>query len=207
TVNAPPSATINAPASICPNSNAGASIVSPVGGATYTWSVTNGTINSGQGTFSIIFAAGTASPVSISVTASLNGCTATGSASVAVGSFTPTITGSNTFCPGGNTTLTASAGNSYQWSLNGSSIGGATSQTYAATAAGNYTVTVTNGSGCSGTSAAFAVSQAPLATPTVTPSGPTTFCSGGSVTLTSSAAATYQWLLNGVAINGSNSQS
>jgi uncharacterized repeat protein (TIGR01451 family) len=207
TVNAPPSAAINAPASTCANSNAGASIVSPVGGATYTWSVTNGTISSGQGTFSIIFSAGTASPVSISVTASLNGCTATGNASVAVGAFTPTITGSNTFCPGGNTTLTSSVGNGYQWSLNGSPIGGATSQTYVATAAGNYSVAVTNGSGCSGTSAVFAVSQAPLTTPTVTPGGPTTFCSGGSVTLTSSAAATYQWLLNGSAINGSTSQS
>ena len=206
TVNAPPSAAINAPASTCANSNAGASIVSPVGGATYTWTVTNGTISSGQGTFSIIFTAGNTSPVSISVTASMNGCTATGNASVAVGTFTPTITGSNTFCPGGNTTLAASAGTSYQWSLNGSSIGGATSQTYAATAAGNYTVAVTNGSGCSGTSAPFAVSQAALATPTVSPSGPTTFCSGGSVTLTSSAAANYQWLLNGVAINGSTSQ-
>jgi uncharacterized repeat protein (TIGR01451 family) len=207
TVNAPPSAAINAPSSTCANSNAGASIVSPVGGATYTWSVTNGTISSGQGTFSIIFTAGNTSPVSISVTASMNGCTATGSASVAVGTFTPTITGSNTFCPGGNTTLTASSGTSYQWSLNGSPIGGATSQTYAATAAGNYTVAVTNGSGCSGTSAPFAVSQAALATPTVTASGPTTFCSGGSVTLTSSAAANYQWLLNGIPINGSTSQS
>jgi uncharacterized repeat protein (TIGR01451 family) len=207
TVNAPPSATINAPASTCANSNAGASIVSPVGGATYTWSITNGTISSGQGTFSIIFSAGTASPVSLSVTATMNGCTATGNASVAVGTFTPTITGSNTFCPGGNTTLTSSIGNSYQWSLNGSPIGGATSQTYVATAAGNYTVAVTNGSGCSGSSAPFAVSQAPLATPTVTPGGPTTFCSGGSVTLTSSAAATYQWLINGNPINGSTSQS
>jgi uncharacterized repeat protein (TIGR01451 family) len=207
TINAPPSATINAPASTCANSNAGASVVSPVGGATYTWSVTNGTISSGQGTFSIIFSAGTASPVSISVTASLNGCTATGNATVAVGTFTPTITGANTFCPGGNTTLTSSIGNSYQWSLNGSPIGGATSQIYVATAAGNYTVAVTNGSGCSGTSAPFAVSQAPLATPTVTPGGPTTFCSGGNVTLTSSAAATYQWLINGSPINGSTSQS
>jgi uncharacterized repeat protein (TIGR01451 family) len=206
-VTTPPSAAINAPASVCANSSAGASIVSPVGGATYTWSVTNGSVTFGQGTSSIIFAAGTASPVSISVVASLGGCTASGSASVAVGAFTPTITGSSTFCPGGNTTLTASAANSYQWSLNGSPIGGATAQTYVATAAGNYTVTESNASGCNGTSAPFAVSQASLAPPTVTPSGPTTFCSGGSVTLTSSAAATYQWLINGSPIGGSTSQS
>jgi uncharacterized repeat protein (TIGR01451 family) len=207
TVNAPPSAAINAPSSTCANSNAGANIVSPVGGATYTWTVTNGSISSGQGTSSIVFAAGTNSPISITVTATLNGCSATGTASVAVGTFTPTITGSNTFCPGGNTTLTASAGTSYQWSLNASPIGGANAQTYVATAAGNYTVAVTNGSGCSGTSAPFAVSQAPLATPAVTAAGPTTFCSGGSVTLTSSAAAAYQWLLNGNPMSGSTAQS
>jgi len=206
TVNAPPSAAINAPASTCANSNAGANIVSPVGGATYTWSITNGTLSSGQGTPSIIFTAGTTSPVSISVTASLNSCTATGNASVAIGSFTPVITGSNTFCPGGNTTLTASAGTTFQWSLNGSPIGSANAQTFVATAVGNYTVAVTNGSGCSGTSAPFAVSQTPLATPTITTSGPTTFCNGGGVTLTSSATSNNQWLLNGVP-NGITSQS
>ena len=206
-VTTPPSAAINAPASVCANSSAGANIVSPVGGATYTWTVTNGSVTFGQGTSSIVFAAGTASPVSISVVASLGGCTSNGSASVAVGAFTPTITGSNSFCPGGNTTLTASAANSYQWSLNGSPIGGATAQTYVATAAGNYTVTESNASGCNGTSAPFTVSQAPLTPPTVTPGGPTTFCSGGSVTLTSSAAATYQWLINGSPIGGSTAQS
>ncbi len=206
-VTTPPSAAINAPASTCANSSAGASIISPVGGATYSWSVTNGSITFGQGTSSIIVSAGTASPVSISVVASLGGCTATGSASIAVGAFTPTITGSSSFCPGGNTTLTASAANSYQWSLNGSPIGSATAQTYVATAAGNYAVTESNASGCNGTSAPFAVSQAPLTPPAVTPSGPTTFCSGGSVTLTSSAAATYQWLINGSPIGGSTSQS
>jgi hypothetical protein len=34
-------------------------------------------------------------------------------------------------------------------------------------------------------------------TPTITASGPTTFCSGGTVTLTSSAAVSYSWLPNG----------
>ncbi|HEV7571716.1 MAG TPA: LamG-like jellyroll fold domain-containing protein [Thermoanaerobaculia bacterium] len=207
TVTTPPSAAINAPSSICANSTAGASIVSPVGGATYTWSVTNGSVTFGQGTSSIIFSAGTASPVSISVVASLGGCTASGSASVTVGTFTPSITGSHSFCPGGNTTLTASAGNSYQWSLNASPIGGANAQTYIANAAGDYTVTVTNAGGCSGTSAPFTVSQAPLTPPTITPGGPTTFCSGSSVTITSSAAPTYQWLLNGNPIAGNTVQS
>lgn len=43
--------------------------------------------------------------------------------------------------------------------------------------------------------------------PVVTASGPLSFCPGGSVTLTSSPAASYQWLRNGVAINGATAQS
>jgi uncharacterized repeat protein (TIGR01451 family) len=209
TVNAPPSAAINAPASVCPNSTAGASIASPVGGATYTWSVTNGTLQSGQGTSSITFSTGTASPVSISVTASASSCTSNGSASVSVGVFTPTITtsGSPSFCPGGSVTLTSSAANTYQWLLNGSPIGSANGQTYAATVAGSYTVTASNASGCSGTSAPVNVTQNTAPSPTVTAGGPTTFCAGGSVTLSTGAASSYQWLLNGSPIGGANGQS
>ena len=44
------------------------------------------------------------------------------------------------------------------------------------------------------------------ATPTITPSGPTTFFTGGSVTLTSSSATGNQWYLNGNPIGGATSQ-
>jgi hypothetical protein len=40
------------------------------------------------------------------------------------------------------------------------------------------------------------------ATPTITPGGPTTFCTPGSVTLTSSSASGNQWYLNGNPIGG-----
>src|SRR5207248_3676358 len=94
-----------------------------------------------------------------------------------------------------------------QWRLNGNPIGGATNQTYVATAAGDYTVTVTT-SGCtSAASAATTVTVNPIpATPTITPGGPTTFCTGGSVTLTSSSASGNQWFLNGNPIGGATSQ-
>ena len=208
-VNPPPSAAISAPASVCPNSTAGASITSPVGGATYTWSITNGTLQTGQGTSSITFSVTNASPVSISVTASASGCTSNGSASVNVGVFTPTITpnGSQSFCPGGSVTLTSSAANSYQWLLNGSPIASANGQTYAATTAGSYSVSASNASGCSGTSATVTVTQSAAPSPVVTAGGPTTFCQGGSVTLSTGAASSYQWLLNGSPIGGANGQS
>ena len=97
---------------------------------------------------------------------------------------TPTITpgGPTTFCSGGSVTLTSSSASGNQWYLNGNPIGGATAQQYVATATGNYTVTVT-ATGCSSVaSAATAVTVNPVpATPTITPSGPTTFCTGGGV--------------------------
>jgi gliding motility-associated-like protein len=103
----------------------------------------------------------------------------------------PTITadGPTTFCTGGSVTLTSSAGTIYLWS------NGATTPSINITAAGNYTVQVTNASGCqSALSAATVVTVNALpATPTITANGPTTFCDGGNVTLSSSAGSTYLW--------------
>jgi hypothetical protein len=142
-----------------------------------------------------------------------NSCTSTASAATAVTvnpiPATPVIgtSGPTTFCSGGNVTLTSSSANGNQWSLNGNPIGGATSQQYVASAGGNYTVVVTT-SGCSSAaSAATTVIVNPIpATPTITPGGPTTFCTGGSVTLTSSSASGNQWYLNGNPIGGATSQ-
>src|SRR5207249_6135844 len=93
------------------------------------------------------------------------------------------------------------------WYLSGNPIGGATNQTYSATASGNYTVKVTS-SGCtSAASTATVVTVNPIPpTPTITPGGPTTFCTGGSVTLTSSSASGNQWYLNGNPIGGATNQ-
>src|SRR6185295_14988313 len=115
--------------------------------------------------------------------------------------------GPTTFCTGGSVTLTSSSASGNQWFLNGNPIGGATNNTYSATASGSYTVTVTT-SGCtSAASAATTVTVNPIpATPTITPSGPTTFCNGGSVTLTSSSASGNQWYLNGNPIGGAVNQ-
>ena len=53
-------------------------------------------------------------------------------------------------CPGGSIDLTSSIADSYQWSLNGVDIPGATSQTYTATLAGVYAVTTTIGAAGTG---------------------------------------------------------
>ncbi len=130
-------------------------------------------------------------------------------ASVCIAPATPTITpgGPTTFCAGGSVTLTSSSASGNQWYLNGNPIGGATSQAYVATASGSYTVVATIALCPSAPSAATVVTVNPLpATPTVTPGGPTTFCAGGSVTLTSSSASGNQWYLNGNPIGGATNQ-
>jgi len=95
--------------------------------------------------------------------------------------------GATTFCQGGSVTLTTGSFASYLWST------GETTQSITVSASGSYTVTVTDGNGCEGTSAPITVTVNPLPTPTVSAGGPTTFCQGGSVTLTSSPAVSYLW--------------
>jgi IPT/TIG domain len=116
--------------------------------------------------------------------------------------------GPATFCAGDSVTLTSSANSGNQWSLNGNTIAGATNKTYNATASGNYTVTTTTVDGCTSTaSAAFVVTVNPLpATPVISAGGPTTFCTGGFVWLTSSSATGNHWYLNGTPIIGATSQ-
>ncbi len=169
----------------------------PIGGATNTTYVATA-----SGSYTVITTDG-------------NSCTSAASAATTVTvnpiPATPTATpgGPTTFCTGGSVLLTSSSASGNQWFLNGNPIGGQTNQTYSATASGSYTVTTTDGNACtSAASAAVVVTVNPIpATPTITPGGPTTFCTGGSVTLTSSSASGNQWFLNGNPIGGATSQS
>lgn len=60
-------------------------------------------------------------------------------------------------------TLSTGTFSSYQWLLNGNTIGGANSQTYTATQNGDYAVVVTNASNCSDTSAIYTVTGVGIA--------------------------------------------
>ena len=60
------------------------------------------------------------------------------------------------------------------------------------TTPGNYVVTIDDGAGCEATTS-ITVLQSPDETPVVTLVRDETFCEGGSVTLTSSAASGYDW--------------
>lgn len=131
---------------------------------------------------------------SFTVTQTVNGCTSPASAATLVTvnplPAAPTITagGATTFCDGGNVVLTSSVASGNTWS------NGATTQSITVTTGGNYTVTQT-ASGCTSVaSAPVAVTvNAIPATPVISASGPTTFCNGESVDLTSNATSGNEW--------------
>ena len=119
------------------------------------------------------------------------GCTGTATETITVNPIpaTPTVNanGPLVMCGSGSVTLTSSSASGNTWST------GETTQSITVSSTGNYTVTVSNGT-CSATSAPTAVTVNSVpATPVITPNGVTTFCTGGSVTLTSSSATGNTW--------------
>ena len=157
-----------------------------------TWSSSNTAVATVSSTGVVTGVAAGSATITYTVT-NVNGCTNAVTATVNVNAgTTATITagGATTFCAGGSVTLTANSGASYLWS------NGAQTQAITVTAGGSYYVTVTNASGCSATSTATAVTVNPLPTATIVANGPTTFCQGGSVTLTAGAGASYLWSNN-----------
>jgi large repetitive protein len=105
--------------------------------------------------------------------------------------------GATTFCAGGSVTLTSSYPSGNSWSTN------ATTPAIIVSASGNYTVTYISGNGCvSPTSAPISVVvNANPSAPVITANGPTAFCNGGSVTLTSSALSGNSWSNGGLAVS------
>jgi len=177
---------------VCPGGTDTASV--PASYTNYYWWVENGTITNGEGTNSITFRPDSSGqPLRVSFFGlDSGGCTTPpASATVPIRTLaSPVVTasGPTTFCEGGGVTLTASAGSSYAWS------NGATTQSITAIESGSYSVTVTDANGCSATSAATTVTVNPLPAGMISTSGPTTFCEGGSVTLSAPAGmSSYAW--------------
>ena len=139
--------------------------------------------------------------VNINYTVSNGYCNASNYKTITINALpTATISGTNNFCAGGTTTLTANSANSYEWKFAGATVG--TAQTYAAGTEGNYSLFITDANGCrSLESAPINVYQNIISTPTIGYSGQTTFCDGNSITLTSSSApsgGSYIWYKDGI---------
>ena len=175
------SITASGPTTFC---QGGSVTLNASSGTSYLWSP------GGETTPSI--SVSNAGSYSVTVTGT-GGCTGTSSpTTVTVNALpVPTVSagGPTTFCQGDQVVpISASGGTSYVWSP-----GGATTNSITVTASGNYSVTATNASGCPAVSNGTAVTVNGAPTAAITANGPTTFCQGGSVTLTASAGTSYLW--------------
>jgi len=180
------------------------------GGSIVAWEWNFGDPGSGSGNNSTLqnpvhmFTAPGTFTVSLIVT-NINGCKDTIYKSVPINAApVPAISGPQTVCAGTSSHVyTTEAGmNNYLWTVSsGGTItgGGGTgnnSVTVTWNQAGTQTVSVnySNSAGCPAVSpTVFNVLVNSLPAATITPGGPTTFCQGGSVTLTAGAAYSYLW--------------
>ncbi len=145
------------------------------------------------------------------VTTNAGGCTAVSNGitvTVTNAAVTPVISaaGSVNICAG-NTVILASNIGGIQWQLNGADISGATTQAYNAGVSGTYRAYVPGGTSCGisySNILTIAVTAVPT-TPVITAGGPVSFCTGGSVTL-SSTTLPIQWTKDGVDIASATNQ-
>lgn len=170
-----PTIAASGPVAICPGQTV--TLTSSVSGS-YLW-------NTGETTRVII----ADSTKNYTVTTSRYNCTAT-SAPVSVSTNnvpdSAIVATAGSFCNGGSIMLTAAANNRYNWST------GDTTQSITVTQSGNYTLLVTSTANCSADST-VSIDFNSIGNYLVTANGPTSFCQGSSVTLTSVPNATYAW--------------
>ena len=148
---------------------------------TYLWS-------NGETTASII--ADASGDYSVTIT-DANGCSDMSSITSVTENANPvagiSADGPTTFCSGGSVNLMGTGGATYLWS------NGETTSTINVTTSGDYSVTVFSAEGCSDLSDIISVTVEACGTLTISADGPTEFCDGGSVVLTSSEATGNIW--------------
>ena len=191
TVNALPTASITASGTTTFCQGSFVTLTSSVG-SSYLWS---------NGATTQQISATASGNYSVTVT-NANGCSKTSSATSVTVLPQPTVSiatsGPTIFCQGSSVNLTATTGNSYQWS-NGASV-----QVITVNSSGNYQVTITDVNGCSATSSPVAVTVNSLPVAIASTSNTTTICQGDSVVFNANTGAglNYQWQKNGSNISG-----
>jgi len=173
--------TANGPTSFCPGSTV--TLTAPIGGFNYLWntgSIANNITVSSSGNFTVSIVDG-------------SNCVSHLQQQVSVKpSAAVSISGNDSFCENGQTTLTASGNNggfTFIWS------DGTTTASNAVNIPGPYFVVGTNSYGCSDTSDTVHVQSIPL--PTINISGDTFFCENSSTILTVTGNATNYFWNNG----------
>ncbi|MBL7784027.1 MAG: gliding motility-associated C-terminal domain-containing protein [Saprospiraceae bacterium] len=176
TIPPPPTVSISTSGSFCQGSTT--QLSATPGLSSYAWSAPGGsgaTLNvSNSGTYTV-------------TATDAFGCTVTNTATVTtLPAPTPTISGTTSFCAGGNTILNSGTGfNAYAWSG-----GNGNSQSITVSNGGTYTVTVTAANGCTGTaSQSVNVVAAPAPNIVAQP-----YACNGQFTLNAGTGfATYAW--------------
>ena len=156
----------------------GASVtLTAAGGTTYSWST---------GPTSAAIAVSTAGIYTVIVK---NSCGVDTAKQIVTVNNAPVVTitssSATTFCPGDSVALTAHGGSSYTWST------GAATPIITVQTSGIYTVTASNSCGTSTAKQVVVVNSLPAAI--IGTNGSTSFCSGGSVTLTAGGGNSYSW--------------
>ncbi len=187
----------------------------PVAGATYNWQVSQAGgayLNSGSGT-TFNYNVPSTTYFNIRLVQSDNGCTRTTTSqffqvTTLIASVTPS--GTIALCSGNKTLTAISNGTNFQWTKDGIEIAGANQSTYIVQAPNTGIYGVKAYGNCSGVVQSNQVSITTSSyNPVVTTNGPTTFCSGGSVILSTNASAnsSYKWFKNFNVISGATNTS
>jgi len=205
----------SSPSPVCNFTSLVFTVNSPVAGATYTWQVSQAGgayLNAGSGT-SFNYNVPSTTYFNIRLVQADNGCTrTTASQNFQVSNLIASVSPSGTIslCSGSAILTSITNGISLQWTKDGIDIPGANQSTYVVQAPNTGVYRLKAYGNCSG----FVQSNQVNITvgnynPTVTPSGPITFCSGGSVILSTPTSTnyTYKWLKNSILISGATSSS
>ena len=216
TVNPTPQTTpITGPAVVCDSALGQAYSVTPLVG-NYTWTISNGTIVSGQGSATVNVnwdSAGTGILTVVDTnTFGCPGIPQTITVTINPLPLTSAISGPDSVCENSLATysVTQNAGSTYNWSVIGGTIlGGNTTNTisvqWASSGGGTVQVVEMNAVGCNGATVIFSVNIFPVpSTPAVL--GSATVCAGDTMVVYSTALiglATYSWTVAGGTISGS----
>ena len=204
----PPAPPINGPINVCEFDLGTLYYTTGSGGSTFNWTVTGGTIASGQGNDTIFIDWGSAGGGTISVV-EINSFGCPGPPTVLNVTINPlpntsAINGPDTVCAGSSAgySVTNVAGSTYAWTVTGGTYTGSGSNinvTWGSAGTGTVSVVQTNAVGCSDTAVILNVVINPVpVTPAIT--GPTPVCEGtiGSVyTVPPTGGSTYNWSISG----------
>lgn len=210
TINPKPNPLIIGSPPFCEWSTGNPYSVTSTAGNTYVWTVSGGTINSGQGTPAILVDWGTAGPATVQVMESnVFGCDTTVAIAFAINpNPNPVVIGADSVCAFSTGHIYSSAntaGNTFLWTVTGGTIASGQNTNSISVdwgAAGNGTVqlTQTNTNGCD-TTVTFPVVILPNPISSIT--GPVAVCqfeTGAMYSTPGAPGNTYSWSISGGAI-------